>query len=136
MSYGVLSSKSVHVLVETVAATGATASDAALLRFQGAWGSTWVAGRLTTTTLHLTFMPTRAARGASMLTVDLREVSGVEVGGGRVSRAVGVRTPAHVLRIRCLGAPALAEQRLGVASVLLLAALVLLVAGLLLLRRR
>ncbi|MEP7740450.1 hypothetical protein ABKW28_22640 [Nocardioides sp. 31GB23] len=32
--------------------------------------------------------------------------------------------------------PALAEQRLGVASVLLLAALVLLVVGLLLLRRR
>lgn len=110
MSYGVLSSKTGHLLVETVTAPGGTASDAALDRFQTVWGSTWVAGRLTITTLHLTFVPTRAARGAAMLTLHLREVTGVELGGGRVSRALGVRTAGHVTRFRCLGAPALAQQ--------------------------
>lgn len=110
MSYGVLTSKTGHLLVETTTATGTTASDAALDRFQTVWGSTWVAGRLTLTTLHLTFVPTRVARGAAMLTLDLREVTAVELGGGRVSRVVGVRTAGHVTRLRCHGAPALSQQ--------------------------
>lgn len=110
MSYGVLGSKSGHLLVETLTGSAETPSDAAFDRFQTVWGATWVPGRLTLTALHLTFMPNRVGRGAAMLKLDLRDLTGVELGGGVVQRTVGLRTPGHVGRLRCLGAPALAEQ--------------------------
>lgn len=110
MSYGVVGSKSGHLLVETLTGSGGSPSDAAFERFQTVWGATWVPGRLTLTALHLTFMPNRVGRGAAMLKIDLRDLTGVELGSGVVQRTVGLRTPGHVGRLRCLGAPALAEQ--------------------------
>ena len=110
MSYGVLVSKTGHLMVETTGAPGTTESDTALDRFQVRWGGTWVPGRLTLTKLHLTYVPTRAANGLSMLTLNLRDLTGVELAGGRVSKVVGLRLPSHVVRIRCLGAPGFAEQ--------------------------
>jgi hypothetical protein len=110
MSYGVLVSKTGHVLVETVSGSGGGASDAALGRFQAAWGAMWVPGRLTLTRLHLTFVPRRAGRGMAMTDVNLREVTGLEVNGGRLTKMISLRTPRHVTRIRCLGAAAVAEQ--------------------------
>ena len=110
MSYGVVGSKSGHLLVETLTGSGGTPSDAAFDRFQGVWGGTWGPGRLTLTTLHLTFMPNRVGRGSAMLKIDLRDLTGVELGAGVVQRTVGLRTPGHVGRLRCLGAPGLAEQ--------------------------
>ena len=112
MSYGVLGSRTGHLLVETVSGPGGAGgrSDEALDRFQVAWGSTWVPGRLTVTALHLTFIPNRVGRGAGMLTLDLADLTGITLGAGHVQRTVGLRTARHVGRFRCLGAPALAEQ--------------------------
>ena len=84
MSYGVLASKGgVSLLVESTRGTGGVQSDAAIDRFQTVWGATWVAGRLTLTKLHLTYMPNRVGKGAAMLKIDLRDVTGVELSGGR-----------------------------------------------------
>ena len=110
MSYGVVGSKSGHLLVETLTGSGGTPSDAAFDCFQSVWGATWVPGRLTLTALHLTFMPHRVGRGSAMLKINLRDLTGVELGAGVVQRTVGLRTPGHVGRLRCLGAPGLAEQ--------------------------
>lgn len=76
MSYGVVGSKSGHLLVETLTGSGGSPSDAAFERFQTVWGATWVPGRLTLTALHLTFMPNRVGRGAAMLKIDLRDLTG------------------------------------------------------------
>lgn len=114
MSYGVLVSKTGHVMVETTGGpTGGTDSDAALDRFQAAWGAAWVPGRLTLTSLHLNYVPHRAGPGLSMMDLALRDVTAVELSGGRVSRTMGLRTASHVLHVRCLGAPALAQQVAG-----------------------
>lgn len=110
MSYGVLGSKNGHLLVETTTGARGGGSDAAYHRFQEAWGSTWVPGRLTLTALHLTFMPNRVGRGAGMLKLDLHDLTGIELGGSGLSKVVGLRTAGHVGRLRCHGAPALAEQ--------------------------
>lgn len=110
MSYGVLGSRAGHLLVETLSGVGTSRSDAALQAFQVARGPVWVQGRLTLTSLHATFVPHRVGSGAGTLTLDLRDVVGVELGGGVVQRSVGLRTATHVARFRCLGAAALAEQ--------------------------
>ncbi len=110
MSYGVLVSKTGHLMVETTGAGGNSDSDAALDRFQLLWGGAWVPGRLTLTKLHLNYIPNRAGRGMAMLNIDLRDLTGVELAGGRVSKVAGLRTARHVVRLRCLGAPALATQ--------------------------
>ena len=110
MSYGVLASRSGHLLVETVAGAGGSAGDVALDRFQTTWGGTWVPARLTLTSLHVTLMPSRLGQGSRMLTLDLRDLVGVELGGGHVQRVIGLRTARHVASFRCLGAPALAEK--------------------------
>lgn len=110
MSYGVVVSKSGQLLVETLTGSGGVESDVAFDRFQTVWGAMWVPGRLTLTKLHLTFMPNRAGRGAAMLKINLRDITGVEVGGGRVSKTASLRTPGHVGRIRCIGADKLAVQ--------------------------
>jgi hypothetical protein len=49
----------------------------------------------------------------AMLDINLRDITAVELGGGRVSKMMGLRTPRHVARIRCLGSPALATQVAG-----------------------
>lgn len=116
MSYGVLVSKTGHLLVETTGGNSLADSDLALDRFQSAWGATWVPGRLTLTKLHLTFVPHRGGRGMSMLNLNLRDIGAVELGGGRVSRVLGLRTPSHVTSLRCLGAPALANQVAGLVA--------------------
>lgn len=110
MSYGVLASKTGHLMVETTGAPGASESDAALDHFQLLWGAAWVPGRLTLTKLHLNYVPHRAGRGMAMLNLSLRDITGVEISPGRVSKVVGLRTSGHVVRIRCLGAPALATE--------------------------
>lgn len=110
MAYGVIVSKTGQMLVETTGAGAGGESDLTLDRFQTVWGSLWVPGRLTLTRLHFTFAPNRAGRGLAMTNVNLSEVTGVEIGGGMVSKVMGLRTPRHVSRIRCLGAPALADQ--------------------------
>jgi len=110
MSYGVLASKSVNVMVETTSGVGGSDSDVALDRFQGTWGAAWVPGRLTVTRLHVSVIPTRAGSGTAMLNLNLRDIAVVELGGGRVSKVMGLRTPAHVVHVRALGAEKLAQE--------------------------
>lgn len=113
MSYGVLSSKTGHLMVETTGGAGGSESDAVLDRFQGAFGVAWVPGRLTLTGLHVNYVPSRTGRGMAMMDLHLRDITGVELGGGRVTKTVGLRTARHVVHFRCLGAQALAQQVAG-----------------------
>lgn len=110
MSYGVIASKSGQMLIETTSGLGGLPSDDQYDRFQSVWGAVWVPGRLTLTKLHFTFMPNRVGRGSAMLKLNLRDITAVEISGGRLSKTVGLRTPRHVGLVRCLGAPALAAQ--------------------------
>lgn len=110
MSYGVITSKTGQLLVETTSASGGVDTDVTLDRFQSVWGAMWVPGRLTLTRLHLNFTPNRAGRGMAMVNLNLREITAIELSGGRVSKVLGLRTPGHVTRIRCLGAHGLASQ--------------------------
>lgn len=109
MSYGVVGSKSAHLLVETTTGTGGTDADLALDRFETGYGAAWVAGRITLTRLHLSFVPTRPVRGLGVTELHLRDVTGVEISGGRVARVIGIRTARHVVRLRTTGAPVFAQ---------------------------
>lgn len=113
MAYGVLSSKTGHLMVETTGGTGGSDTDAGLDRFQGAFGAAWVPGRLTLTNLHVNYVPSRSGQGMAMLELHLRDITGVELRGGRVSKSIGLRTARHVVHFRCLGAPAVAQQVAG-----------------------
>lgn len=113
MGYGVLVSKTGQLMVETMGGNGGGDTDVVLDRFQNLWGAAWVPGRLTLTKLHLNYIPHRAGRGMAMMDINLREITAVEIGGGRVSKMIGLRTSRHVVRIRCLGAPAIATQIAG-----------------------
>ena len=110
MSYGVIASKTAHLMVETTSGVGGVESDHALDRFQALWGAAWVPGRLTLTKLHVNFIPNRAGRGMAMLDLNLRDIAVVEIGGGRVSKVIGLRTPTHVVHVRLLGAVTMATQ--------------------------
>lgn len=106
MSYGVVASRSVSVMVQGSddpgldAALGMSDSGVALDRFQSVWGGAWVSGRLTLTRLHVNFVPSRGGRGMAMMDLALRDIEQVELSGGRLSRLVGLRTPTHVVHVR------------------------------------
>lgn len=110
MSYGVIASKSAHVMVESTLGVGGTESDIALDRFQGIWGGAWVQGRLTVTRLHVNFIPARAGRGMAMLDLNLRDLQTVELSGGRVGKTLGMRTETHLVHVRMFGAAGLATE--------------------------
>lgn len=116
MSYGVLASKTGHLTVETTTGQGGGDTDVVLDRFQNIWGAVWVPGRLTLTKLHLNYIPHRAGQGQAMLNINLKDITSVEVGGGLVTKAIGLRTARHVVLLRCLGAPALATQIAGLVA--------------------
>jgi hypothetical protein len=109
MSYGVVGSKSAHVLIEVTAGTGGSEADRALDDFQAGYGAVWVAGRITLTRLHLIFVPSRPVRGLATTELHLRDVTGVEIGGGLVSKVIGIRTARHVVRLRTGGAAVFAQ---------------------------
>lgn len=109
MSYGVLTTKSGQLLVETRRLGEGDRTETDLARFVDRRGRAWSPGRLTLTRLHLSFVPGSGSRGAPMLNVDLAAVEAVEIGEGRVTRVVGVRTATHLLQFRCTGAPSFAQ---------------------------
>ncbi len=45
-----------------------------------------------------------------MMDINLCDVHTVEIGGGRVSKVIGLRTPARAVHVRTIGASALATQ--------------------------
>ncbi len=110
MSYGVVASKSVSVMVETTSGVGGSDSDLVLDRFQNTWGAEWVSGRLTLTRLHVNFIANRTGREMAMMDLNLRDIEQVERSGGRLSKALGLRTCAHLVHVRTLGSARLAEQ--------------------------
>jgi hypothetical protein len=109
MSYGVIGSKSVHLLVESTGRVVGTDADEVLDRFQTGYGAAWVPGRITLTRLHLMFLPTRPGLGLAMAELSLGDVTGVEISAGRVTRVIGIRTARHVVRLRTTGAPLFAQ---------------------------
>jgi hypothetical protein len=95
MSYGVVASKAAELRVEHLDRPDT-----------GTWGK----GRLTLTSLHLSFVPTRSAAGAPALTIDLGDVLSVDTTTRRGHRTVHVRTPTVVLHARVTGATAFARR--------------------------
>lgn len=106
MSYGLIASKSTSVMVKSHATTVVDPADddgsaeAMFDRFLTTWGAIWVPGRLSLTSLRLTFVPQRLRAGTARFEVHLREVTGVEISEGVLTRTVTVRTPTHVLYVR------------------------------------
>lgn len=109
MSYGVMASKSGQLLVEPRRVGDGGRTEAALARFAERRGRNWSAGRFTLTRLHLSYLPGASSRGAPALNIDLADIEGVEIGEGRVTKTVGIRTTTHVMQFRCTGAPAFAQ---------------------------
>jgi hypothetical protein len=82
--------------------------------FKKAYGGLWVGGRATLATTELSFRPNAANRafhtGTLDIAVPLSAIAGVEVLGGFVTKIIAVRTPRFVVKIRCYGATAFADQ--------------------------
>jgi len=106
MSYGTLLTRTAHVRVEP---TGRPQPASPLHRFEQTWNGIWVSGRVSLTSLTLTFIPHRLGPQVKPLRWTMRDITSVELTPGRVQRAVGVRTDGHVTWIRTLGAAGLAE---------------------------
>ena len=109
MSYGVLASRNGQLLVETRLLGKGDSTEAALARFVERRGRTWSPGRFALTRLHLSYLPGPAARGAPSLNLDLTDIDAVEVGEGRITRTITLRTSTHALQLRTTGAQAFAE---------------------------
>jgi hypothetical protein len=103
MSYGVVASKPAQVRVDPPLAP--VEGDARVR-------SPWASGRLTLTSLHLTFVPTRTSPGVPALTIDLASIVEVDSSSERGHKTVHVRTADLVLHARVTGAVAFAK-RLG-----------------------
>lgn len=82
--------------------------------FKNAYGGLWVGGRATLTTTELSFQPNATNRafhtGTLDITVPLPAIAGVEVARGFVTKIIAIRTPRFVVKIRCYGAAAFADQ--------------------------
>lgn len=102
MSYGVVASKPAQVRVtSSVTPDG---GDTAQVR------SPWASGRLTLTSLHLSFVPTQTSPGVPALTIDLASIAAVDSGSQRGHKTVQVHTPDLVLHARVTGAAAFAKR--------------------------
>lgn len=122
MSYGVVASRSVSVMVQATDDPGLggapmmSDSEVVLDRFQSVWGGAWVSGRLTLTRLHVNFIPSRGGRGMAMMDLALRDIEQVELAGGRLSRLVVLRTPSHVVHVRSLASTGLTGLATSIAD--------------------
>ncbi|WP_323791798.1 hypothetical protein [Nocardioides sp.] len=120
MSYGVMASKAAQVQVDqvksadqvdpsvgqTVARTAAQARRRSRRDEPALWGS----GRLTLTSLHLTFVPASGSSGVPALTLALADIIAIESGAGRGHKTIAFRTDDVVLRARLAGSTAFARQ--------------------------
>lgn len=124
MSYGVIASKAAQVQVDQMGpADGApgTAGAAGVderspsrgrRRARAAEPALWGSGRLTLTSLHLTFVPASGSSGVPALTVALADIVAIESSGrgGLGPHAIVFRTDHVVLRARLTGASSFARQ--------------------------
>lgn len=123
MSYGVISSKAAQVLVETESLTGRGEASPrhGLDHFNTLYGAKWVAGRVTLTSRHLTFVPhapsLEAKPGERMLELDVTQIDEVSLSGGLVGgRVLVVKAGKRMLRLKVRGATQFADQIRRVAS--------------------
>lgn len=117
MSYGVLVSRTGHLMLEPTHGAGAGGrSEEHLERFRTLWGAAWVPGRVTLTRLHVSFVPHRVTSGVSILELSLSDVSEVQIGTGFLARTIGLCTPGHTTWLRCHAAAGLGEQIAALAS--------------------
>lgn len=110
MSYGVIASKAVRVMVETTSGVGGSDGDLVLDRFQAVWGQAWVPGRLTLTRLHVNVLPRHAGRGMARIDLHLRDIEQVERTPSHLSRLMSLRTSTHLVHVRSWGPDALAHE--------------------------
>ncbi len=112
MSYGVIASKAAQVQVDQVRPTDAHDTPSGRQR---RWAraeepALWGSGRLTLTSLHLTFVPASGSSGVHALTIALADIVAIENSGGRGRRTVVFRTDDVVLHARLTGASSFARQ--------------------------
>lgn len=99
-SYGVVASKPTEIRVVPVGPSRSAAPER----------GDWTAGRLTLTTLNLSFVPSGTSPAVLALTVRLEDVLSVESSPGRLRRTVIVRTDTVVLHARVTGPAAFAKR--------------------------
>ena len=116
MSYGVMASKAAHVQVDQVTPDGAVDGPDDSPAEQSRWRARrsspalWGSGRLTLTSLHLTFVPASGSSGVPALTLALADIIAIEGATGRGNKSVTFRTDDVVLRAQLAGATAFARQ--------------------------
>jgi hypothetical protein len=110
MSYGVVASKTGHVQVEAVIPEEQRSYDRTREKYRPPVTTVWAAGRLTLTSLHLSFVPTRTSRGVPPVSIALSDILNVEATPGRVNKVVSFRTADRVVHARVTGAMAFAKQ--------------------------
>lgn len=106
LSYGVVASKPAQVQVRWLTPTDRRSVAPADRPEVSPWGS----GRLTLTSLHLTFVPTSASLGVPALTVPLDDVHHVEMGHGRARKTITVTTRDLELHVRVTAPAAFAKR--------------------------
>jgi hypothetical protein len=116
----VLISKVANALVPTEELQGGghnaqqSASELVLERFAAHYGGLWVGGRVVLADASLSFAPNAMNRavqkGVEEISVDLRDIDSVEVLPGFFTKIIAMKTGAGVLKIRCYGARAFAEE--------------------------
>lgn len=105
MSYGVVASKIGSVRVEGLPAPADDPADET-----AAVSSPWAAGRITLTSLHLTFVPTHGSSGVGPLTVALADIVSADASSGHLHRVATFRTATVAVHARVPGAAAFAER--------------------------
>ena len=90
------------------------AVERALTAYRTKYGGLWVGGRVTLTTSEISFRPNAMNRaiqtGSLDILVPLPAVVDVEVLRGFVTRIIAIHTPGSVVKVRCFGADAFADQ--------------------------
>jgi hypothetical protein len=83
-------------------------------RFRQHYGGLWVGGRLTLTTRTLEFHPNALNRFANAgtldITIELRDIAGVELQPGVATKIIAVYVGARVFKSRCYGARQMADH--------------------------
>jgi hypothetical protein len=85
-----------------------------LAGFRRQYGGLWVGGRVELSETAVSLAPNVLNRAVhqqlSSIEVPLAMVTSVEVLPGFVTKIIALGTPTHVVKLRCYGAPALADQ--------------------------
>jgi hypothetical protein len=85
-----------------------------LATFRRQYGGLWVGGRMTLTDTAVTLAPNAVNRlmhqKLAAIELPLPMITSVEVEFGYVTKIIALGTPTHLVKLRCYGAPALADR--------------------------